>query len=492
MEEEARNKDSKFFKFLRIDIQAMEAPTTEATLQKMTDQKNKERLTWHRLSDVTDATIMVEAFNQFMKIFDSDIVPKENDVYETAFSLLREMPKFYKSEPDRTAVIAEIFSKWGVSLSSKTIKSSKRSDSSRGGGGVLDLLYSEKINGVSCPLLVMEIKNELFIGSTEAIYQAMIGTAKIVVESWNDEGPDERLARSKFPVFIVVIAGPWICVGGFHFKERFYFDAFTGFHPMWWGSDRESNLFARLLFGLKTGMNCLKEYYSTFLRDGGSTTLFQEARFPFYQTMLQNFCLDQSMANAPIVYQREIKDGMFEAKVGDKECIVKFCTTYCKDAHLACGENAPKLYLCDAETLHSYTVIVMESKLARYFPLSDYPSLVAESRGPLLAILDRLHSKGFVHGDVRSPNILIHPESKHLMLIDFDWSGVAGMAIYPPFLNPALERHAGVQSGELIDSEHDRKAVDLMVEEVAHNTQPAESSRQVESLVDQFSATLSV
>lgn len=49
------------------------------------------------------------------------------------------------------------------------------------------------------------------------------------------------------------------------------------------------------------------------------------------------------------------------------------------------------------------------------------------------------HSAGFVHGDLRDPNIICNGD--RVLLIDFDWGGKAGQASYPSDihnLNPEL------------------------------------------------------
>jgi tRNA A-37 threonylcarbamoyl transferase component Bud32 len=40
-----------------------------------------------------------------------------------------------------------------------------------------------------------------------------------------------------------------------------------------------------------------------------------------------------------------------------------------------------------------------------------------------------LHDRGFVHGDLREPNILLVMDQ--VMLLDFDWCGPEGVARYP-------------------------------------------------------------
>jgi tRNA A-37 threonylcarbamoyl transferase component Bud32 len=36
------------------------------------------------------------------------------------------------------------------------------------------------------------------------------------------------------------------------------------------------------------------------------------------------------------------------------------------------------------------------------------------------SIIGEMHQKGYVHGDIRSPNILYHPATKGSKLFDFD------------------------------------------------------------------------
>jgi hypothetical protein len=45
--------------------------------------------------------------------------------------------------------------------------------------------------------------------------------------------------------------------------------------------------------------------------------------------------------------------------------------------------------------------------------------------------VNHLHSAGFVHGDIRPPNILIADEGNRVMILDFDWAGKRGEARYP-------------------------------------------------------------
>lgn len=78
------------------------------------------------------------------------------------------------------------------------------------------------------------------------------------------------------------------------------------------------------------------------------------------------------------------------------------------------------------------------------------------TRKQLEAIQKLLTESGLVHGDLRSPNILV--DDKHdVKVIDFDWAGKATVARYPANINlKSGEWHQSVARGELILPEHDK------------------------------------
>jgi len=71
-----------------------------------------------------------------------------------------------------------------------------------------------------------------------------------------------------------------------------------------------------------------------------------------------------------------------------------------------------------------------------------------------------MHDKGWVHGDLRSPNVLV--KGGQVFLIDLDWAGKPAdesAPKYPPLLNSEVfdeECHEeGIKAGEPITKEHD-------------------------------------
>jgi len=73
-----------------------------------------------------------------------------------------------------------------------------------------------------------------------------------------------------------------------------------------------------------------------------------------------------------------------------------------------------------------------------------------------------LHNGQFVHGDIRDVNIFVGnlaPEVA-IHLVDFDWAGSIGAAVYPIDVNKStMTRPDDVEGGGLITKEHDLKMV---------------------------------
>jgi hypothetical protein len=72
--------------------------------------------------------------------------------------------------------------------------------------------------------------------------------------------------------------------------------------------------------------------------------------------------------------------------------------------------------------------------------------------------LMQMHSQGWVHGDIRLANMIFHSENNDSRLIDFDFAGVAGTAVYPAGYNHNIKdgfRHRDAVSAALLQPLHD-------------------------------------
>lgn len=121
---------------------------------------------------------------------------------------------------------------------------------------------------------------------------------------------------------------------------------------------------------------------------------------------------------------------MFIAKADELDILIKFTRRYSEDAHRFCAEKnvAPKLYAVE-RLAGGWMMVAME-----YLDPDLYktPSLPPPDPKPLLKKIEQvvqiLHG---VHGDVRSPNIMVNTDASQVMLVDFDWAGPGRKSTIP-------------------------------------------------------------
>ena len=95
---------------------------------------------------------------------------------------------------------------------------------------------------------------------------------------------------------------------------------------------------------------------------------------------------------------------------------------------------------------------------------TDDPVHIAKIKSFIVQMVQKGHTQGFVHGDMRLPNILLRKGDEKeadgfprydVRLLDFDWSGLSGSAKYPRRLNKEVEWPPGATYGAVISKEHD-------------------------------------
>ena len=150
---------------------------------------------------------------------------------------------------------------------------------------------------------------------------------------------------------------------------------------------------------------------------------------------------------------------LFVAKRNGKDVVVKFCRSYYgRDVHtfLADLEKAPKLL--QTEILPgNWRVVVMEKAEGPQLriPVNEQVKM------DLKSTVNKMHDKGYVHGDLRPQNILVLTDNT-ICILDFDWAGKEGEVRYPQELNTSCNWHHGVKCGGLISKEHDLYLIDAL------------------------------
>jgi len=87
----------------------------------------------------------------------------------------------------------------------------------------------------------------------------------------------------------------------------------------------------------------------------------------------------------------------------------------------------------------------------------DEVDITDEIRAKVEAGVKTIHEAGFVHGDLRGPNILV--KGDNIYILDLEWAEKETKAVYPFDLNPEVfgEAHEeqGIKPGAVIKKEHD-------------------------------------
>jgi hypothetical protein len=154
-------------------------------------------------------------------------------------------------------------------------------------------------------------------------------------------------------------------------------------------------------------------------------------------------------------------------KFSDKDLgtlCVKFTRRYSKEDHrfLAQLGYAPRLRAV-MRLPGGWNMVVMD--YSEYMQLCDPMLPIYELQHTIKAkvseAVQKLHDAGFVHGDIRPPNVLVDcrvPTSKDgikIHFIDFDWAGRQGEAVYPMRVNTVtVWRPEGASDGKPILVEH--------------------------------------
>ena len=172
-------------------------------------------------------------------------------------------------------------------------------------------------------------------------------------------------------------------------------------------------------------------------------------------------------------YQRLLLANLSSPSIPSLQVLVKLVSrSYSRDVHKHMADKglAPKLYGY-AEVKGAPTAYVMEyldpSVWQTLYQLSkpkDKPNkpMTNQLQDALEKIIAALDEKKYVHGDLRSNNIMIRTDvmdkSVDLKVVDFDWAGKAGQVYYPAERNREIQWPG--EAGGLIEQDHDSKMVD--------------------------------
>ncbi|RUS20428.1 hypothetical protein BC937DRAFT_95254 [Endogone sp. FLAS-F59071] len=162
----------------------------------------------------------------------------------------------------------------------------------------------------------------------------------------------------------------------------------------------------------------------------------------FYSHLLNPQYIDShqiGQADCKLKYDSKLSSGnyVFQARIEnfglERDVIVKFTKRYSEECHQKCHSLgiAPELLACK-QIAGGWFVVVMEllSEHETLFSLSQHePPLSNLIVDNLKKAVDSMHKAGFVHGDLRLPNIMVGPDNS---IIIIDWQGWGDHLPAPP------------------------------------------------------------
>ncbi|RUS32659.1 kinase-like domain-containing protein [Jimgerdemannia flammicorona] len=209
---------------------------------------------------------------------------------------------------------------------------------------------------------------------------------------------------------------------------------------------------------LKIALDDLEEFYHRLITPEAKVNRNQ-LLFPYYN----NVRIEETIYKLTYVTKLEGRN-IFQATMNidtesSRDVVVKFTKRYSEDCHRACYHLriSPELLACE-KLSGGWYVVVMEF-------LKNHTTLFSLAQKNLLALtmwpsiedaVRKMHRTGFVHGDLRLPNIMWALDGS-IKIIDFDWAGKDSQVTYPPLLNREsnIPWHDGVRFGVNITTKHD-------------------------------------
>jgi len=248
-------------------------------------------------------------------------------------------------------------------------------------------------------------------------------------------------------------AGPWLTILGGIITSDCIVQRLTDYLWLPLHSTHDDNQclrIGRVLYTLRESLTQLRTWYRTVFRLPQGLSLAR--LFPYPYQFRKDGELFEFKYQRPLEMDPTCKTYLATLINDSNQVVVKFVTTYGEEVHMAMADAgfAPKLLYCGPilnGDLDDFKMVVMEY-------VSKDPTR-SQELDQLREIIETLHAKGYVFGDLRLPNILITREGK-VQLIDFDWAGKEGDVRYPICLSTAIGWAPGVQQKGLIRQEHDR------------------------------------
>ncbi|KAK0458356.1 uncharacterized protein EV420DRAFT_394133 [Desarmillaria tabescens] len=280
------------------------------------------------------------------------------------------------------------------------------------------------------------------------------------------------------PSFIISIAGPWIVILGAVFRTLPIVQRLTDY--LWLGNSRANDddhalRLARVFQSVRLAIDNLEKYYQELeLTDSPSiqpTRFFPDVTEYDDGTNVVGFQYLQPLEidETCMTFLAQIDEAH-----GEEQVVVKFVQRYGAEAHrlLASKGKAPAPKYCGPISNNSkYWYGSLQMVVMEFLPgqtvAQKYEGSIPETlREAVRGAVRILHDQSFVHGDIRTPNIVIvdgaGDEGERMRIVDFDWAGEQGEVRYPLHLSDYIRSTCGVKDYDIITFQHDMQMVDAL------------------------------
>ena len=397
---------------------AMSSPSEFAKLGVWNKEQKTLQMMIHRPHDNFDTHVSLyyHGFDQFTARCES--LELDKDDAEFVMKMTCGMSQSHTSEGNRLACFTTFFNQYIENSDVGQMRTIEDMDGA---------IYFDNYCGI-----ILEAKHEMGTASCDSY---MEGCSYYLKSLSSDYSPA--------PCFIVELVGPRIAIHGAIYTSTICVDSLTSLLLFFQPNDRPAmEKIGRTFKALKEALVDLKHFYSS----GYCST------FPFFCKFSRKEDMDGH--ESTIKYTEKIKNNVFRGTVDQQSVIVKFVDKqlqYGIDVHrfsAACG-FAPELIHFETDVTSRYSVVVMDY-------VENTSTFNKHNRdSKCKSALERLHAKGFCHGDFRPNNVLV-TNSGDIFIIDFDWSGEASVKKYPLFMNRTdVEWHATAYDGAVLLPAHD-------------------------------------
>ncbi|KAJ7623481.1 hypothetical protein FB45DRAFT_106993 [Roridomyces roridus] len=281
-----------------------------------------------------------------------------------------------------------------------------------------------------------------------------------------------------FPVIILGISGPQISVSSAIMLDGAVRVDYLGIFDLMYGKDPNATLhtIAALFGALIRAAKELKKLHFAARKEPGDplSALFPHPISPDGSALpelkfLGKLGRDGSLIRPGSQFSQHPAYANYVAELDDKLWAVKFTRTYSQIAHQTLADKgfAPILqgvYMVQ----EGYMMVVMQlvhgSTLWHWQQIGK--DFTLEMRHQLEEAVNLLHSRNLVHGDLRNIMIEAASDSMQVKIVDFDWGGVEGEAVYPARISRRDMNHRWHQEVgpcRLVKKEHDKHLLNLIL-----------------------------